>query len=239
MMTGIAPAPCRSWMRRSISQPSTCGIITSSRIRSGVASSIAREALLGAAGLADGVALELEVHADELAHAGRRRRRAARAGPPRPAAGAGALEERVEVASAGSGGGRPACRTPARGRGPTTCGSCSGRRRGTCAAWPSVSQSGSLPGRLASSRAPSAGIYPKLPLCNSTSGQVVHGDGRPAPAAAASVLSCVRVVVEGLAESRSPAPEHDRGDERDEPASSRAPAGRATAPARAGALTAR
>src|SRR5207248_5495492 len=39
--TGIDPTPCRSCTRRSISQPSTCGIITSSRIRSGASSSSA------------------------------------------------------------------------------------------------------------------------------------------------------------------------------------------------------
>src|SRR5436190_9814781 len=37
--TGIAPTSWRSWTRRSISQPSTSGIITSSRIRSGDTSS--------------------------------------------------------------------------------------------------------------------------------------------------------------------------------------------------------
>src|SRR4029453_18616206 len=37
--TGIAPTPCRSCTRRSISHPSTSGIITSSRIRSGETSS--------------------------------------------------------------------------------------------------------------------------------------------------------------------------------------------------------
>ena len=97
MTTGIAPAPYCSWMRRSISQPSTCGIITSSRTRSGFASSIAVEPLLGAAGLADGVALELEVHADELAHllvvVDEQDERAGL----RPAARAGAVEERLEV----------------------------------------------------------------------------------------------------------------------------------------------
>ena len=100
MTTGIAPAPYCSWIWRSISQPSTCGIITSSSTRSGFASSIAVEPLVGAAGLADGVALELEVDADELAHlvvvvdeqderAGLRR-----------AARAGAVEERLEVGAA-------------------------------------------------------------------------------------------------------------------------------------------
>src|SRR5438105_4601859 len=42
MITGIAPTPCRSCSRWSISQPSTPGIITSSRTRSGVASSSTR-----------------------------------------------------------------------------------------------------------------------------------------------------------------------------------------------------
>ena len=104
MITGIAPTPVCSWIRRSISQPSTWGIITSSRIRSGDSLAERREPLLGARRLAHLVALGLEIDADVLAQPrvvvddqDERSADVAGAGaPPRP----GAVEELVEVGAA-------------------------------------------------------------------------------------------------------------------------------------------
>ena len=162
MITGIEP--WRSCIRCSSCQPSTPGMTTSSRTSSGAWSSIAASAS-SALGLADRVALELEVDAHELAQARvvvddehERPARLARRGR----SGRGTARGR----GAGSGGGRPACRTPARGPGRTTCGSSTGRRRGT-----------SPPGRGSASRARSSGRvcrgdahrpqnYPKLSYLN-------------------------------------------------------------------------
>ena len=107
----------------------------------GAWSSIACERLLAALGLADRVALELEVDAHELAQAGvvvddEHERAAA----PRRPGRSGRRTSRGR--GAGSGGGRRACRRPGRGPGPTTCGSSTARRRGT-----------SPPGRASASRA--------------------------------------------------------------------------------------
>ena len=66
MMTGIAPTPCRSRTRWSISQPSTSGIITSRRIRSGGSSLQGGEPLFRAPGLTDDEAVQLEVGPHEL-----------------------------------------------------------------------------------------------------------------------------------------------------------------------------
>ena len=68
MTTGIEPTPCRSCTRRNISQPSTCGIITSSRIRSGASSSRAARPVFRVRRFPDRVALHLEVDANDLAH---------------------------------------------------------------------------------------------------------------------------------------------------------------------------
>ena len=101
MITGIEPTPCRSWTRRSISQPSTFGIITSRRMRSG-GSPRAPRALPPRFRLAHRVALHLEVDADELAQAlvvvDDQDQPAAALGSPRSGRAA-ALEELVEVAA--------------------------------------------------------------------------------------------------------------------------------------------
>ena len=146
MITGMAPTPCRSWTRRSISQPSTWGIITSSRIRSGGSLLEGGEALLGAPGLAHRVALHLEVHADELANVRsssstiRTRRRPS---PPRrrePRRGT------RRGRRADSGGGRPACRRRAARPLSDHLRIVLWATPRYFAAWPSVSQSGSSAG---------------------------------------------------------------------------------------------
>ena len=101
-----------------------------------------RHSLVGVARLEHRVALELEARAHVLAHAvvvvddEHRRARPARARPGRSSRGT------CRGRRAGSGGGRRACRRPARAPDPTICGSCSARRRGT-----------SPPGRESASRA--------------------------------------------------------------------------------------
>ena len=89
--------PCRSRTRRSISQPSMPGIITSSMTRSGGSPSSAAQALLGRRGLAHDHAVELEVDADELAQARIVVDDQDDGVAARPRARAVALDERVEV----------------------------------------------------------------------------------------------------------------------------------------------
>ena len=149
MITGIDP--CRSCSRCRSSQPSVPGQhdVEQHELRRLVFDGCER--LLGAGGLAHQVALELEVDPHE-----RPQRRVVvddedeRAADRRPRGRSGRRTPRGR--SGGSGDASPACRTPARAPGRTTCGSSTGRRRGT---WP--------PARASASRGPRRTIASPVP----------------------------------------------------------------------------